>query len=72
MVNIVGVLRMNDPDAVKVIRILLSADGGCPFCASALLFKFIETYPEFEQLAHRMFNEKNPDEDLNAYKNQIP
>ena len=37
-------------EAMKVIEILLTADGGCPGCIASLFKKFGVAFPEFEYL----------------------
>ncbi|GEM_PF-1991631 len=46
---------MNTESAKKIIKILLSADGGCKFCASELLELFIKQFPEYKDLAKELF-----------------
>jgi len=44
--------------AEKVVGILLTADGGCQYCSSKLVEKFIQAFPERAALAKAMFQEK--------------
>lgn len=46
---------MNMKEAEKIIRILLTADGGCEYCASNLLSLFCKEFPEFKELAENIF-----------------
>lgn len=55
---------MNREEAEKVIRILLTADGGCEYCAKNLLSLFCKEFPKFRQLAEDIFKTtfgKTPD-----------
>jgi hypothetical protein len=36
---------MTTEELNQVIKIMLSADGGCKFCASSLLIRLDETFP---------------------------
>ena len=49
---------MNKQEAEKVIKILLTADGGCEYCASALIKLFYKEFPEFKSLAEEFFKEQ--------------
>jgi hypothetical protein len=49
---------MNQETAKKVIEILLSADGGCVFCASELIKLFVLQFPEYKTLAGELFKSK--------------
>jgi len=46
---------MKRESAEKVIKILLSADGGCIFCARELLKLFVNQFPEYKDLAQELF-----------------
>lgn len=46
---------MDSGDAVKVIKILCDADGGCMFCAQDLITRFIRDFPEHAILARELF-----------------
>ena len=48
---------MNRDEAEKVLRIMAWADDGCPYCASKLFKRFIETFPEYRELAEKIFRE---------------
>jgi len=48
---------MNEVEAMKVIDIMLSADGGCPVCAGELLIAFAEEFPQYEELAKEMYED---------------
>lgn len=41
---------MTIQEAESVVKIMLTADGGCPPCVSRLLLQFVEKFPEFEKL----------------------
>lgn len=45
---------MTDKEAVAVINILKSADGGCAFCVNELFDKFIEKFPEWKHLVVKL------------------
>lgn len=49
---------MNGKEAEKVVRILLTADGGCEYCVSSLLKLFCENFPEFKELAQEAFRNR--------------
>ena len=40
---------MNKKDAMKVIGILKTADGGCTFCVRDLLKLFVKEFPQFKR-----------------------
>jgi hypothetical protein len=42
-------------EAEKIIKILLTADGGCEYCVSSLLKSFYQKFPEFRELAEKAF-----------------
>jgi len=42
---------MNREIAEKVIKILLTADGGCEYCVASLLRLFCKEFPEYKGLA---------------------
>jgi len=48
---------MDSKEAEKIIKILLSADGGCEYCVSDLLNSFSQEFPEFRELAEMIFKE---------------
>lgn len=41
--------------AEKVIKILLTADGGCEYCVSSLLDLFCKEFPEYRGFAEKAF-----------------
>ena len=41
---------MTEEEAVKVIKILAQADGGCPVCVGAEFDYFERAFPEFKTL----------------------
>lgn len=49
---------MNKKEAKKVIKILITADGGCQYCVSDLLKLFSKEFPEFKELAEDIFKKK--------------
>ncbi len=49
---------MNLEEAEKVVRILLTADGGCECCVSSLLELFCENFPQFKERAQRAFRKR--------------
>lgn len=42
---------MTKEEAELVIEILLTADHGCTYCVMELLEKFVERFPDWEELA---------------------
>lgn len=46
---------MNKQEAEKVLRILLTADGGCEYCSADLIERFNKLFPEFEALSDEYF-----------------
>lgn len=46
---------MRRESAEKVIKILLTADRGCIFCATELLNLFINEFPEYKELSRELF-----------------
>jgi len=44
-------------EAEEVLKILLTADGGCEYCVESLLKLFCEKFPEFSELAERVFKD---------------
>lgn len=46
---------MNKQEAEKVIKILLTADGGCEYCSADLIERFNKQFPEFEALSDKSF-----------------
>jgi hypothetical protein len=49
---------MTSDEATMVMRMLMSAHDGCGICASRLVKWFCSVFPEFEDLAERMFVEE--------------
>lgn len=45
-------------EAEKVVKILLTADGGCEYCVSSLLKLFCGKFPEFKSLEEEAFRER--------------
>jgi hypothetical protein len=43
-------------EARKVMRILLTADGGCNCCVEDLLQKFVEVWPQHRADCEKVFN----------------
>ncbi|AEH45439.1 hypothetical protein Thein_1579 [Thermodesulfatator indicus DSM 15286] len=39
----------------KILNILKQADGGCVYCARELFKLFVKEFPEFNQLAKKIF-----------------
>jgi hypothetical protein len=48
---------MTNQEAEKVLRILCSADGGCPYCAKQLIEHFCKQFDGFGGLAIKIFDE---------------
>ena len=48
---------MNESEAEKVLRIMITADGYCPTCAYRLFDKFLKEFPEFKELAKKIWKE---------------
>jgi len=53
---------MKKDEAIKVLEILSHADTGCPYCVSSLFKEFIDTFPEYEDIARKKFKELFEDE----------
>ncbi len=49
---------MNRQEAEEVLKIMVTADGGCLYCAQKLFIRFIEEFPEFRELAEEIFEER--------------
>ena len=49
---------MNRKEVEKVIKIILTADGGCEYCVTSLLKLFSTEFPEYKELAEAIFKEK--------------
>jgi len=50
-------MKMDKETAKKVLKIILTADGGCEFCIRDLYIKFIKEFPEYSYLARKMYRE---------------
>lgn len=48
---------MDRIEAEKIMRILLTADGGCEYCVSDLLNLFCKEFPEFRKMAEDIFKQ---------------
>jgi hypothetical protein len=46
---------MDEDEARAVIRIMLSADGGCSYCAKDLIKLFKDSFPEHANIADEMY-----------------
>lgn len=46
---------MNKQEAEKIIKILLTADGGCEYCTADLIKLFGKRFPEFGAIADESF-----------------
>ncbi len=46
---------MSKEEAEKILNILKHADGGCVYCARELFKLFLREFPEFDQLAKKIF-----------------
>jgi len=57
-----GGKTMNKEEAMKVIHILLAADGGCQYCAKDLIGYFSKGFPEYKALAETEYKNKRWDE----------
>jgi hypothetical protein len=49
---------MTSDEATMVIRMLLTAHEGCGICASRLVKRFCDMFPDFEDIAERIFVEE--------------
>lgn len=49
---------MDKQEAEKIIKILLTADGGCEYCSASLIKLFCKQFPDFRPLAEESFNKK--------------
>jgi len=49
---------MDKEEAEKVLKILLTADGGCVHCVNDLFNFFIEDFLEYSELAGEIFKNK--------------
>jgi len=48
---------MNESEAEKVLRIMITADGYCPTCAYRLFDAFLKEFSEFKELAKKIWKE---------------
>jgi len=62
---------MDRKEAEKVIKILLTADGGCEYCVSDLLKLFCKEFPEFRKLTEKAFKETFGKEGNNFSKTNL-
>ncbi len=60
---------MDRETAEKIIKILLTADGGCEYCVSDLLDLFCKEFPEYREIAEKAFRETFSKELNNFDKN---
>jgi len=49
---------MNEETAKIIIEILLKAHQECSLCSDELIDVFSEKFPQFKDLAYKMYNEK--------------
>ena len=63
---------MNRVEAEKVLRILAWADNGCAYCASKLFKEFVEAFPEYRELAEKIFREVHEDDLWEFLKKHYP
>jgi hypothetical protein len=50
-------MKIDKETAKKILKIMLTADGGCEFCVRDLFLKFIKEFPEYSYLARKMYEE---------------
>ena len=48
---------MEEKEARQVLRIMMTADGGCSHCAFDLMKKFLEVWPEHKAVAKEIWDE---------------
>lgn len=48
-------------EARKIVKILLHADGECPYCAAVLVAHFTEQFPAWREIAESLYRAKWPD-----------
>lgn len=53
---------MTENEAVKVLKIMTTADSGCGSCARELMKKFAKFFPEHEQTAIKIFKQEYVDD----------
>ncbi len=46
---------MTEEDAKTIVGIMLSADGECPYCAYWLVRSFIDSFPEWAEVAVKTY-----------------
>ena len=49
---------MDNQEAEKILKIMSTADGGCVYCVRDLFIKFMREFPEFKELAEKIFEAK--------------
>jgi|Deesub1362B_J571_1020462.scaffolds.fasta_scaffold00997_10 phage pi2 protein 07 len=49
---------MNKEEAKKILKIMVSADGGCVYYARELFVQFAREFPEFKKLAEDIFKRR--------------
>ncbi len=49
---------MRKEEAEEVIKIMLSADGGCEYCVAELLESFCTGFPDYKELAKTAFRDR--------------
>ena len=49
---------MEKEEAIKICKIMLEADGGCPTCAGHLLISFGKKFPEFDDMAIKIWEKE--------------
>jgi len=49
---------MNKEEAKKIIKILLTCDGGCEYCVSSLLKLFCKEFPKYRRVAEEAFRKQ--------------
>jgi hypothetical protein len=50
-------MKMDKETAKKVLKIMLTAEGGCEFFVRDFYIKFIKEFPEYSYLARKMYRE---------------
>jgi hypothetical protein len=50
-------MKIGKETAKKVLKIILTANGGCKFCVKDLFIKFIKEFPEYSYLARKIYEE---------------
>jgi len=49
---------MRKDEAEEIIKILLTVNGGCHYCARELLDLFLESFPEYIDLVNKLYKNK--------------